>query len=546
MLSIRHIPKLAALLLIASLFLAGCGTTSGQGETFNQTASSPEDAARPFELVYATAKDIQDMNPHLYTGSMSAQGMVYESLVENTSEGIKPLLAESWDITEDGLTYTFHLRKGVQFHDGTPFTADAAKQNMDAVQANAEKHSWIKLSTKIQTIEAVDEHTLKIKLSEPYYPALAELSMTRPYVFLSPNDFKDGETKDGVNGFHGTGPYRITEHKPDEYAVFEANENYWGNAPQIPKITAKVLPAGETTFLALQKGEVNFVFTDDRGADSLDVQAMDQLIQSGTYQIIRSEPMNTRMIVANTGKSGSPAAETAVRQAIWLSIDREAISSGLTEGTELPANTLFSPNVNDADVELKARSFDQAKAAELLDQAGWKADANGTIRTKQGAPLTMNLYYDSNAPAQKAMSEFIQHSLKSVGMELKLVGEESSSIASRRASGDYDLLFNQTWGLAYDPQSTIAAFTSASAYRHATSGIAEAQQLYRKIDDVMVSTEEGKRKSLYADILGIVHDEAVFIPLTYGRVSIVAPSELQGIAFKQSQYELPFEQMFVR
>ncbi|MFX3864269.1 ABC transporter substrate-binding protein, partial [Streptococcus suis] len=90
---------------------------------------------------------------------------------------------------------------------------------------------------------------------------------------------------------NGTGPYKLTEHVNDQYARFEANENYWGGAPKVKRITAKVLPAGETTLLALQKGEVNFVFTDDRGADSIDVEAMNRLVQSGEYQIIRSEPM---------------------------------------------------------------------------------------------------------------------------------------------------------------------------------------------------------------------------------------------------------------
>lgn len=133
--------------------------------------------------------------------------------------------------------------------------------------------------------------------------------------------------------------------------------------------------------------------------------------------------------------------------------------------------------------------------------------------------------------------------MKEIGIELDLKGEESSSIANRRATGEYDLMFNQTWGLAYDPQSTIAAFTSDSAYKHTTSGIAEAVDLYKKIDQVMSSTDEETRTALYADILNMVHDEAVFIPITNGRVTMVAPKRLKGITFKQTQYELPFENM---
>ncbi|MGO4532179.1 nickel ABC transporter substrate-binding protein [Paenibacillus sp. 2TAF8] len=528
--------------------VSGCAQNAAKENTRAASVNSEVNN----EIIYASAKDINDMNPHLYTGSMPAQGMMYESLVENTAEGIKPLLAESWDISKDGKTYTFHLRKGVKFHDGEPFNAEAVKQNIEAVQANAEKHAWIKLSTKLKDVKVKDEYTVELDLSDAYYPTLVELSMTRPYVFISPKDFKNGGTKDGVNGFHGTGPYKLTGHKVEENATFEANTEYWGGEPAIQKITAKVLPAGETTYLALQKGEINFVFTDDRGADSIDVEAMDQLAASGEYQVVRSDAMNTAMIVANSSKQNSPVHEKAVREALWIGIDRETISKDIFNGTQTAANTLFSSNVNYANVDLNVRTYDPEEAKRLLDQAGWTLAEGKTVRAKNGQPLVMKLYYDSNSSSQKMQAEFIQYAMKEIGMELDLTGEESSSIANRRATGEYDLLFNQTWGLAYDPQSTIAAFTSDSAYKHTTSGIAEADELYRKIDQVMSSTDDDSttelhhgesRKALYADILNIVHDEAVFIPLTNGRVTVVAPTRLQGITFKQTQYELPFEKM---
>src|SRR5690606_24428603 len=113
----------------------------------------------------------------------------------------------------------------------------------------------------------------------------------------------------------------------------------------------KVLPAGETTFLALQKGEINFVFTDDRGADSIDIEAMDQLVESDNYQLVRSEVMNTKMIVANSSKQGSPVNEKAVRESIWHAIDRDTISKDIFNGTETAAHSLFSANVNYANIE---------------------------------------------------------------------------------------------------------------------------------------------------------------------------------------------------
>jgi nickel transport system substrate-binding protein len=527
-----------SLILIISTILAACSSEKKEVTSVENVSMDKEKG-----LIYASAKDINDMNPHLYTGSMPAQGMVYESLVENTKDGIKPLLADSWEVSEGGKVYTFFLRKDVKFHDGEPFNAEAVKKNIEAVQNNGEKHAWIKLSTKIESVNAVDEHTVELVLSEAYYPTLVELSMTRPYVFISPKDFKNGETKDDVSGFNGTGPYKLTEHKTDEFATFTANEDYWNGPPKIKKVTSKVLPAGETTWLALQKGEVNFVFTDDRGADSLNVEAMNQLVDSGDYQLVRSEPMNTKMIVANSSKADNPISETAVREAIWYSIDRETISKDIFNNTESVAHTLFSPNVNYADVDLKKRDYDVEKAKEILEKSDWKLENGDEARTKGGRKLAIELYYDSNSPSQKTQAEFIQASLKEIGVQLEIIGEESTSIANRRSTGDYELLFNQTWGLAYDPQSTIAAFTSEASYLHTTKGINKADELYNKIEQVMVSTDEQTRKALYADILTIVHEEAVFIPISSGSVTVVAPKNLNGISFKQTQFELPFELM---
>ncbi|MBM7702363.1 staphylopine-dependent metal ABC transporter substrate-binding lipoprotein [Metabacillus iocasae] len=525
--------KGAAISVMACAMLVACSADSSSSTEKKQD-----------ELVYATAKDINDMNPHLYPGSMPAQGMVYESLVENTEDGIKPLLAASWDVSEDGKVYTFNLRDDVTFHDGEPFNAEAVKANIEAVQRNSEKHSWIQLSSKIVSVNAVDEYTVELVLSEPYYPTLVELSMTRPYVFISPKDFKNGETKDGVSGYHGTGPYKLEEHKVDQYATFEANDTYWGGEPKVKNVTAKVLPAGETTFLALQKGEVNVTFTDDRGADSMNADAVNQLVESGKYQVVQSKEMNTKMIVANSSKQESPVSEKEVREAIWHAIDRKTISEDLLNGKETVAETLFSSNVHYADLKLNKRPYDVKKAEAILEEAGWTFENGQSVREKDGKPLAMELYYDANSPSQKAQAEFIQSSVKEVGIELDILGEESTSIANRRATGEYDLLFNQTWGLAYDPQSTVNAFQSEVAYLHTTKGMANADEMYEKMADVLVSKDEATRKALYGDILTMVHDEAVFIPLTNGHVTVVAPKELKGISFKQTQYELPFEQMY--
>ena len=140
-----------ALAVACALVLEGCGESDAPGEARKKTV-----------LEYASMKDIRNINPHLYLGEMAAQAMVFEPLVFNTPEGVKPALAERWEISGDGRTYTFHLRRGVKFTDGTPFTADAVKKNIDAVMANRTRHAWLDMINEIESSEVVDEHTWRL------------------------------------------------------------------------------------------------------------------------------------------------------------------------------------------------------------------------------------------------------------------------------------------------------------------------------------------------------------------------------------------------
>ncbi|MFV7791419.1 ABC transporter substrate-binding protein, partial [Aliarcobacter lanthieri] len=113
-------------------------------------------------------KDIRIINPHLYSGEMSAQNMVFEPLVINTAGDIKPWLASSWEILDEGKTYIFHLRDDVKFTDGTKFNAYIVKQNIDAILENRSRHAWLELVNQISKSEVVDEFTYKLSLKNPY------------------------------------------------------------------------------------------------------------------------------------------------------------------------------------------------------------------------------------------------------------------------------------------------------------------------------------------------------------------------------------------
>ena len=135
----KKLPVLLALSVISSALLTGCGNSVKKDST---------------ELRYSSMKDIRNINPHLYLGEMASQAMVFEPLVVSTKDGIKPWLAESWTISPDGRTYTFRLRQGVKYSDGTPFDAESVKLNIEAVLQNKIRHAWLDFTNEIASVEA--------------------------------------------------------------------------------------------------------------------------------------------------------------------------------------------------------------------------------------------------------------------------------------------------------------------------------------------------------------------------------------------------------
>jgi nickel transport system substrate-binding protein len=498
--------------------------------------ASQENADVKKALVYAAPTEMSDINIHLYAGDMTVQDMVFDPLVDNTTEGIQPALAESWEISPDGREYIFHLRKGVKFHDGEPFNAEAVKLNFDAILNNAERHSWMSLTKQIKNYEVLDDYTFKLVLSEAYYPALIELGLTRPFRFISPKDFIDGETKIGVRGYSGTGPWILKDHVPDEYAVFDANPDYWKGKPEIEKLTRKVMPIGVTTILALEKGEVDILFT-NQGANMFDAEALRQIAMMNTYQIVNSDAIVTKMLLANTGNTSSPVSNENVRLAIWYAIDRNVIAENITNGMDIAADTLFAKTVPYCNVPLEKRPYNLEKAKQLLEDSGWTMD--GAYRTKGGKPLEFTLNYTISKAGEKAICEYIQSQCQQIGIKINVEGVDRA--VAVRAQPGFDIILDYTWGAPYDPQSTLSAFHGTNSYKLPTSGMKNIDVILKNIDAALVEFDETKRQQNYTYVLTEIHNQASFIPISYGSLMIVAPVYLENIAFNQSQYEIPFE-----
>ena len=151
--------------ILSMAVLAGCGGNASNSTERAKSEQSASTESAKDELVFVNYRDIRDLNPHLYAGEMYAQEMLYETLVNITENGYEGCLAESWDISEDGKTYTFHIRDGVKFSDGEVCDANAIKANFDAIIENKDRHTWLEMMNLLVGVSAPDDKTFVIELS---------------------------------------------------------------------------------------------------------------------------------------------------------------------------------------------------------------------------------------------------------------------------------------------------------------------------------------------------------------------------------------------
>jgi len=520
------------IVFILSLSLLGCSS-----ESINNSGDASSESENM--LTFAWPRDIGDLNPHLYNPSqLFAQSMVFEPLVSYQEDGeLKPHLAESWEISDDGREYIFNLRQNVKFSDGTVFNAQVVKKNFDAILNNIDLHSWLGFIPKVAQTEVVDEYTFKLTLTEPYYPTIQELAVVRPVRFLGEAGFpEDGDTSKGITTPVGTGPWVLDEYKVDEYAIFKRNENYWGELPSEEKIKVKVIPDAETRVLAFEKGELDLVYGE--GVISLD--SFKQLESTGSYETSISEPIATRQLVMNTNKE--QLSDIRVRQALHYGFNKEAMVEGVTSGLEekadyiLPTNFPYTSNVRATTV-----NYDSEKAKQLLDEAGWKLPKGKDIREKDGQPLEIELMYNSAESIQKTMAETLQSEWAGIGVKLNIAGVELTTQVERFKANEFDMNFFSNYGAPYDPHTFVnIVATEGFGFRESISAYPNKEELLTQIAEVQQTTDENERQNLYTEILGSLQEQGAIVPISYIKQVAIYQKNVSNFTFPANRDEHPF------
>lgn len=503
-------------------------------------------------LVYSASNNVGPLNPHLYSpNQMFAQAMVYEPLVRYQEDGsVAPCLGESWAISADGRSVTFRLRQNVTFSDGTPFDAAAVKKNFDALLLNHQRHQWLELMNQFHAVKAaggvpvtvLDHHVIQLTMKDPYYPILQDLSLIRPVRFLSPAAFpEDGDTSKGIKAPIGTGPWRLVKTVKGEYDLFERNDAYWGKKPAMERVLVKVIADANARAVAFDTGEIDLIYgSGGHGGGQLGLDTFQRYRQQGKVVSAISKPLATRALALNT--RCFPTDDLAVRTAIVQAVNKAAIVEHIFLNVEVQADTLFAPNLPYCDLNLTPFAYDPAKAAAGLEQAGWILSPGAEYRARDGKQLALDLCFVGTDAIQKAVAEVIQGDLKKIGIQVNLIGEESDSFDTRQKNGEFGMIFGDTWGPPYDPHSFCSSMRVPShADYQAQLGLPMKPELDANIGKVLTTVDQAARRALFAEILKTLHEQVVYLPLTYMTSIMVHRPELTGTQFGPTQNEIVFE-----
>ena len=450
-------------------------------------------------------------SPYDGWGSFNYLGNFYETLVNYKDGEIMPSLATSWEINDNELI--FNLRKGVKFTDGSDFNAEVVKKNFDmnGIYMDTEFIDSFTVLNKLKEVKVIDEYTVKLILSEPYYAALRELSMVRPMGIMSPNVYTDdGISKDIHQKTYGTGKYMIENAIEGEDYTFIRNDNYWGEKPKVKQFTVKNVPDSDSRMMALKSGEVDFVF----GTNNISYDAFVEFQEDKRFLTkISEQSIKTKIIILNT--QIAPFDNVNVRRAIEYAINKQEICDSLLYGIEKKADYLFNPDLPYCDIDLEAYYYDIEKSKSLLDKAGWLEVDGSAVREKDGEKLKTSLLYEAGLSSTENLTLSIIGQLESIGFEVETVGADVMTCMNNSMGGDFSMFLTDTYGVPYEPHVEIASMITIGYHKPAQEGLAEKEELFAIIKSVSNMTNKDNIQEAYNYILRVLHNKAVYIPISY-------------------------------
>jgi peptide/nickel transport system substrate-binding protein len=467
-------------------------------------------------FVYARAGDPENLDPALQGPDTIASQQIFEGLVafDGATTQIKPLLARSWEASADGLTYTFNLRRGVTFHDGTPFDAAAVKWNFDRWKDESNLYHrgefayWnfvAGFNEVVKSVEVVDPTTVRISLDRPQGPFLLNLALFA-FGFSSPTAMAADYEK-SLRNPTGTGPFKFTERVAGDRVVLDRNPDYWGEPANLDRVVIRTLPDNGARFLALRGGSVDMI----EGPNPEDVSTARR--DRGLSVILRP-PLNVGYVGFNL--NAKPFDNLRVRQAVAAALNRRTIVDALYGSTSTVASQLIPPGMLGYNPDVKGPVYDPDKAKRLLSEAGL---ANGFSTELWYMPVNRPYMPDS-----RAIGEAMASDLGKVGIKVELKTEDWGSFLTARTKGKYPM-YQLGWiGDNGDPDNFLFAFFGNYAGEN-TWDNAQVRSLLRQ---AQTSTDSTERDEAYRQVNALVDAELPRVPLAHNSTPLIARSYVKG------------------
>lgn len=456
----------------------------------------------------------------------------YDTLFEYNTDGeVVGVLAEDWAMSEDGKTYTFQIKQGVKFSDGSDLTAEDVAKSILAVPVNLGQYngSYGRLSTIIEDAVVVDEYTVELHLTQPYYNTLRELCLANPFGIVSSEQFNEDLTaKDTFRtAAYGTGPYMYAGDNDGQTWNFGRNPNYWGEAPDVDSFSIKYIPDNDAKILAMQNGEVDFL----SGIKNISAESFEQMEQTEGFQA-QADEKSLQTYYVGYNLSDPIFGDQTVREAISSAVDKDAIVESIYGGLYDKADTFFSRSLPYCDVEQTVYNFDLDHANQILDEAGYTDTDGDGIREKDGVKLSASFMYQTGSASDDNLVVYICDQASKIGIELTPQSAQMMDWYAMVQSGEYGLTIFKTQGGYYDPASVVTNINPATSMDPILMQIGVSQpEIAALVDELDSSADEARIQEIYSTILTTMADQCLTTPLIYTRQLTVYSDTVSSYTF---------------
>lgn len=478
-------------------------------------ASAQQPPKRGGRLVYAAGTDVQTLDPQMIADIPTSRVVMhlYETLVTQDPDGrIGPQLATSWDTSADGLEWTFKLRAGVLFHDGTPFDAAAVKATFERLrdpQTGAPRRSAL---DPVAAIDVLDDRTVRISTKAPYAPLLATLSGYN-LAILSPAQI-------GAQGARlreapaGTGPFKLQRWDPGERIILARHDSYWGEAPLLDAVETRVVPEDSARTLLLLSGQADVV-------SGVPTVMLARLQSSPGARVIRKTGYRTIYLGLNMAMK--PFDDLRVRQAVAHAIDVKALLSGVLRGVGSLGGGLESP-VLDGAIQLPPYPFDPALSRRLLAEAGLA----GGFQTSFYVPT-------GRYTADRQLGEAIQAQLASVGIRASLQTPEFGALTAALGARDKAPMFLLGKGSPTGDLDFTMTLTVGSKGPINYSNLAD-PEIDGLLDQQRTTLDPARRKELLRLAQQRVYDQVPVVVLFYEEQVFATRAGVHGLTVWANEF----------